>query len=113
MYESPSWPHELWVARDTLWNGFLTSVPCSVLAIVLGTLIGVVAGLALTYGRVWLRAPFRFDVDLIRGTPLFVLVLACLYRAPALGWQIGAFQAGVLGLTIFGGSHVPEIVRGA
>ncbi|WP_434604062.1 amino acid ABC transporter permease [Pseudomonas sp. R1-7] len=113
MYESPSWLHELWIARDALWSGFLTSVQSSVLAIVLGTLIGVVAGLALTYGRVWMRAPFRFYVDLIRGTPVFVLVLACFYMAPALGWKIGAFQAGVLGLTLFCGSHVAEIVRGA
>ena len=97
MYQSPSWLQELWVARETLWAGFLTSVQCSALAIVLGTLIGVVAGLALTYGRVWTRAPFRFYVDLIRGTPVFVLVLACFYMAPALGWQIGAFEAGVLG----------------
>ena len=42
-----------------------------------------------------------------------MLVLACFYMAPALGWQIGAFQAGVLGLTLFSGSHVAEIVRGA
>ena len=26
MYESPSWLHELWVARDTLWAGFQASV---------------------------------------------------------------------------------------
>ncbi|HAA41081.1 MAG TPA: ABC transporter permease, partial [Pseudomonas sp.] len=26
MYESPSWLHELWIARDTLWAGFQASV---------------------------------------------------------------------------------------
>ncbi len=113
MYESPSWLHELWVAREPLWQGFLTSVQVSALAIVLGTMLGVVAGLVLTYGRFWMRAPFRLYVDLIRGTPVFVLVLACFYMAPALGWQISAFQAGALGLTLFCGSHVAEIVRGA
>ena len=113
MYESPSWLHELWVARETLLQGFLTSVQVSALAILFGTLLGVVAGLVLTYGKFWMRAPFRFYVDLIRGTPVFVLVLACFYMAPALGWQISAFQAGALGLTLFCGSHVAEIVRGA
>ena len=57
--------------------------------------------------------PFRLYVDLIRGTPVFVLVLACFYMLPALGWQITAFQAGAVGLTLFCGSHVSEIVRGA
>ena len=44
-------------------------------------LIGIVAGLILTYGKFWMRAPFRLYVDLIRGTPVFVLVLACLHAA--------------------------------
>lgn len=113
MYEQPSWLHELWIARETLWAGFLTSVQCSALAIVCGTLIGVFAGLILTYGNVWARLPFRIYVDLIRGTPVFVLVLAVFYMTPALGLPISAFQAGALGLTLFCGSHVAEIVRGA
>ena len=32
MYESPSWLHELWIARDTLWAGFQASVYVSALA---------------------------------------------------------------------------------
>lgn len=51
MYESPSWLHELWVAREVLWQGFLTSVQVSALAILLGTMVGIVAGLVLTYGK--------------------------------------------------------------
>lgn len=113
MYQSPSWLHELWIARQALWSGFLTSVQCSLLAILCGTALGVIAGLTLTYGRWWARLPFRLYVDLIRGTPVFVLVLACFYMAPAMGWQLGAFGAGALGLTLFCGSHVAEIVRGA
>ena len=113
MYQPPSWLHEVWAARETLWPGFLTTVQCSALAIVCGTVLGVIAGLVLTYGRWWGRLPFRIYVDLIRGTPVFVLVLACFYMAPALGWQISAFGAGALGLTLFCASHVAEIVRGA
>jgi polar amino acid transport system permease protein len=113
MYEAHSWLQELWIAREALLAGFLTTIECSVMAIICGTVIGMFAGLVLTYGNVWARTPFRAYVDLIRGTPVFVLVLACFYMAPALGWQITAFQAGALGLTLFCGSHVAEIVRGA
>ena len=113
MYQPPSWFHELWASREALWAGFVTSVQCSALAILFGTLLGVIAGLVLTYGRWWGRLPFRVYVDLIRGTPVFVLVLACFYMAPALGWQVSAFTAGALGLTLFCASHVAEIVRGA
>jgi polar amino acid transport system permease protein len=113
MYESQSWLQELWIARQALLDGFLTTIQCSVMAIICGTVIGMFAGLVLTYGKLWGRLPFRIYVDLIRGTPVFVLVLACFYMAPALGWKISAFQAGALGLTLFCGSHVAEIVRGA
>ncbi|MEA9975711.1 MULTISPECIES: amino acid ABC transporter permease [unclassified Pseudomonas] len=113
MYEAHSWLQELWIARGALLSGFLTTIQCSVIAIICGTVIGLFAGLVLTYGKLWSRLPFRLYVDLIRGTPVFVLVLACFYMAPALGWQVSAFQAGALGLTLFCGSHVAEIVRGA
>jgi polar amino acid transport system permease protein len=113
MYQPPSWLHEVWTAREALWAGFLTSVQCSALAILGGTLLGAIAGLVLTYGRWWGRLPLRVYVDLVRGTPVFVLVLACFYMAPALGWQLSAFSAGALGLTLFCASHVAEIVRGA
>ncbi|MDB6049192.1 MAG: transporter permease [Pseudomonas sp.] len=111
--DESSWLQELWIAREALLAGFFTTIQCSVMAIICGTVIGMFAGLVLTYGKLWGRLPFRIYVDLIRGTPVFVLVLACFYMAPALGWQITAFQAGALGLTLFCGSHVAEIVRGA
>jgi polar amino acid transport system permease protein len=113
MYEAHTWLQELWIARQTLLDGFMTSVACSLMSIVCGTVLGVITGLVLTYGRFWMRAPFRVYVDLIRGTPVFVLVLACFYMLPALGLQVSAFQAGVIGLTLFCGSHVAEIVRGS
>ncbi|KPX50106.1 Polar amino acid ABC-type transport system, permease protein [Pseudomonas syringae pv. helianthi] len=113
MYQPPGWLQELWTAREVLWSGFLTSIQCSALVIAAGTLIGMLAGLVLTYGGFFVRLPIRLYVDLIRGTPVFVLVLAVFYMVPALGWQISAFQAGAIGLTLFCGSHVSEIVRGA
>ncbi|MDH4765587.1 polar amino acid transport system permease protein [Pseudomonas sp. SORGH_AS199] len=113
MYEAPSWFLELWNARQTLAAGFATTLACSVLAVLGGTLLGTLGGLALTYGRWPLRLPFRIYSDLIRGTPVFVLVLACYYMAPALGLRPTPFQAGTAALLLFCGSHVAEIVRGA
>ena len=113
MYEAPSWFLELWNARQTLAAGFATTLACSVLAVLGGTLFGTLGGLALTYGRWPLRLPFRVYADLIRGTPVFVLVLACYYMAPALGLRPTPFQAGTAALLLFCGSHVAEIVRGA
>ncbi|PWC15136.1 ABC transporter permease [Brenneria roseae subsp. americana] len=108
-----SWWYQLWQARTTLAQGFAITLSSSVLAILLGTLLGAVVGLLLSYGRGPVRWTVRFYIDVIRGTPVLVLVLSCFYIAPALGWHIGAFEAGVMALAMFCSSHVAEIVRGA
>ncbi len=113
MYESQSWWHELWIARGNPLGG----IPDQ------RRLFG--PGDCLRHPDRHCRRPGAdlrqvLDARAVspvcrpdRGTPVFVLVLACFYMAPALGWQISAFQAGALGLTLFCGSHVAEIVRGS
>ena len=60
-----------------------------------------------------MRALCRIYVDIIRGTPVLVLILAAFYITPAVGLQMDAFQAGLLALSLFCGAHLGEIVRGA
>ena len=71
--------HELWIARGAIWAGFQMTVAISILAVGFGTLLGVFVGLSLTYGWLPLRFITRVYVDFIRGTPVFVLVLASFY----------------------------------
>jgi len=88
-------------------------VSISLLAILAGSLLGVFVGLALVYGGTVLRLTVRAYTDIIRGTPVLVLVLASYYVSSAVGLNLGPFSAGVLALAIFCSSHVGEIVRGA
>ncbi|AUH02118.1 amino acid ABC transporter permease [Pectobacteriaceae bacterium CE70] len=108
-----SWWYQLWQAKTTLAQGFMVTVLSSGLAIIGGTVMGTLIGVVITFGHRLLRLLLRLYIDVIRGTPVLVLVLACFYIAPAVGWNIGAFEAGVLALTLFCSSHVAEIVRGA
>lgn len=105
--------NEMWLARGAIWEGFQMTVAISMLAIALGTVLGLFVGLVLVYA--W--APFRFVVrvyvDFIRGTPVFVLVLASFYILSVVGVQLTAFEAGVLAITVFCSTHVGEMVRGA
>ena len=104
---------QLWVARYVIFSGLMMTVSISLLAILLGSLAGVLVGLALAYGNATLRLIVRAYTDLIRGTPVLVLVLASYYVSSAVGLDLGPFSAGVLALAIFCSSHVGEIVRGA
>ncbi|PWK64072.1 amino acid ABC transporter permease [Aminobacter sp. AP02] len=103
----------LWLARIPILKGIGVTVSISVLAILVGTILGVGVGLALTYGARPLRWLVRGYTDFIRGTPVLVLVLASYYVLGTVGIDLGPFQAGVLALAVFCSSHVGEIVRGA
>lgn len=109
----PSLATLIWEARWPILFGLGTTIAISVLAIIGGTVLGVLLGLALTYGNKILRTAGRLYTDFVRGTPVFVLVLASYYMLSTIGLNLSPFQAGVLALTVFCASHVGEITRGA
>ncbi|MBB3286899.1 MULTISPECIES: amino acid ABC transporter permease [Rhizobium] len=104
---------QLWIARYVIMNGLVMTVSISLLAILSGSCLGVLVGLGLVYGNAVLRFIIRAYTDIIRGTPVLVLVLASYYVSSAVGLDLGPFAAGVLALAVFCSSHVGEIVRGA
>jgi len=110
---SHSFLDQLWTARYVIMSGVGMTVSISLLAILAGSVLGVFVGVALVYGRAALRFVVRAYTDIIRGTPVLVLVLASYYVSSAVGVNLGPFAAGVLALAIFCSSHVGEIVRGA
>ncbi|WP_047464271.1 amino acid ABC transporter permease [Rhizobium rhizogenes] len=103
---------QLWIARLAILKGLGLTVSISLLAIVVGSLLGVLVGLCLVYGNPVLRFFVRVYTDFVRGTPVLVLVLASYYVLSTIGIDLGPFQAGVFALAIFCSSHVGEIVRG-
>ena len=105
--------HEVWVARWAILEGLLTTIEVSAISIVAGSALGLLIGVALTYGPKWLRWPCRLYVDFIRGTPVLVLVLAAFYILAVIGIHFSAIQAGVFALSLFCAAHVGEVVRGA
>lgn len=104
---------QLWIARAVILSGLAMTVSISALAIVAGSVLGVAVGLSLVYGGRVLRFLVRVYTDVVRGTPVLVLVLASYYVSAGFGLDLGPFSAGVLALAIFCSSHVGEIVRGA
>ena len=113
MFEQGTFHYELWVSRWALLQGLSATVLLSLLAIALGTVLGVFVGLVLVYGRWVSRFAVRMYVDFVRGTPVFVLVLASYYLLTQIGIQLTAFQAGLFALVIFCSTHVGENLRGA
>lgn len=104
---------ELWLARWPLLEGFRMTLWISFASIVLGTAIGSLVGIALVYAPRILRLPFWIYVDIVRGTPLLVLILSAFYIPTVLGVALSTTQAGILALGLFAGGHIGELTRGA
>lgn len=102
----------IWIALPSLLRGLLVTVEISALAILVGTVLGLLAGTALAYAPVWARAPVRAYVDIVRGIPVLVLIFACFYGLPFAGLQLGPFAAGAVALAGFATAHITEVVRG-
>lgn len=96
-----------------LMRGLVVTLQLSAVIIVIGTTIGLFGGLGLLYGPLPIRAILRGYVDIIRGTPLLVVIFLIFYGLPALNVEISGFQAAVVAFSLFAGGHVSEIIRGA
>lgn len=91
----------------------LVTVQISVLAIILGLILGFAAALAsLSHSR-FLRWPARTYVSIFRGTPALIQLFLLYFGGPQIGINLGPFEAGVIGLGVNIGSYMCESIRGA
>lgn len=104
--------NELWVSRGLIFRGIYTCLFVSFSAIIIGTLIGLFVGLALTYGNPLMRFLARAYTDIIRGIPVLVLILTFYFVLTVIGINLSAVQAGITSLGIFCSAHIAEMLRG-
>ncbi len=74
--------------------------------------IGLAAGLMRMSKRAWLRLPAVFYIEVIRGTPLLMLIFWFYFLAPViLGSPMPEVWCALTAFIIFTGAYVGEIVR--
>jgi polar amino acid transport system permease protein len=96
---------------DEILGGVLLTLQLSVVTMLIGMAIGVVAA-AMRTGRVpVLRAAAAVYVEAIRNTPLLVQLFIIFFGLPALGIRMSANEAAVVGLSVNVGAYIAEIVR--
>jgi polar amino acid transport system permease protein len=104
----------VWHGWRELLHGALVTVEVTAGAIVLGCLLGLLIGLGrLDSRRRVVYALCTAYVSFIRGTPLLVQLFIWFFGLPYFGINLPAFLCGVLGMGVYSGAYVSEIVRGA
>ena len=97
-----------------LLRGALATIQVTAASLGLGCVLGLIAGLGrLEPRRQPLYAISSGYVLLIRGTPLLVQLFLLFFGLPQFGILLPAFACAVLGLGVYSGAYVAEIVRGA
>lgn len=125
--------------RELFWRGLLMTVAITVICITLGSMLGLLVGMARLADarhaparqvcRFLIRWPATVYVSFLRGTPLFVQILLVHFAVmpllvnPAEGLVIsgdlartirqdyGALASGVVALTLNAGAYISEIFR--
>ncbi|MCA2183034.1 amino acid ABC transporter permease [Nonomuraea glycinis] len=113
------WEGKIWqpfLEADT-WEfyiipGLIGTLQAAALAAVLAVAFGAIFGLARLSDHAWIRVPAGLVVEVFRAIPLLLLIFFIFYLAPNMfGGGDYAFIAVVLGLTLYNGSVLAEVVR--
>lgn len=102
------------VLLPMLFKGLKVTLLVAVSGILLGFLLGALAGFALQAKNKIAKGIANVYIWIIRGTPLIVQALYIYYVVPKLtGIDFSSNTAGIMVITLNSGAFIAEIVRGA
>lgn len=101
----------LWRFREQILDGVLLTLQFSVITMICGLLIGLLAAVASTSAARSLRVAARIYVEAIRNTPLLVQLFIIYFGLPSLGIRLGANTAALIALSVNMGAYASEILR--
>ena len=105
----------IWPAIPILLDGAKMTLWISILGLAGGIVIGLLAGLARTYGG-WIANHIALVfIEVIRGTPIVVQVMYIYFALPMAfpDIRIDTFTAAVITIMINSGAYIAEITRGS
>jgi polar amino acid transport system permease protein len=104
----------VWASWRELALGAIVTIALSIGAIAIGCVVGMLIGLGrLNPRRRVVYALCTAYVAFVRGTPLLVQLFIWFFGLPYLGLNLPAFFCGVVGMGMYSGAYVSEIVRGS
>ena len=92
-------------------QGFGMTIAVSALALCLALMLGIAFGLMGTEKNGLFRFVNRCYVELIQNTPLVIQIFFFYNGLPYIGIQLPVFWVGMLGIGIYHGAYVSEVVR--
>ncbi|HWQ43498.1 MAG TPA: amino acid ABC transporter permease [Desulfosporosinus sp.] len=92
-------------------EGLKTTILVAVLALSLALLLGIVFGVLGTSQWTLAKLISRIYVEFIQNTPLVIQVFFLYHGLPHMGVMLPVFVVGVLGVGVYHGAYIAEVVR--
>ena len=114
------WILAKWAIIDSLspflMKGLIITFKISMIAIIVGSLLGFILGILKTLDSPWLRRVINLYLHVLRGSPYLVQLYIIYFVLPSTGvaWlSFDSFTAAVVSLSLYTSSYVTEIVAAA
>jgi polar amino acid transport system permease protein len=94
-----------------LLKGVAWTLALSLLAAVVGVIVGIACAWARTHGAAWLKALVGAYVELVRNTPFIVQLFFIFFGLPAAGIKLSPEVASMIAMVVNLGAYAAEIIR--
>jgi polar amino acid transport system permease protein len=102
----------IWRHFDRLFYGLVLSLELALVSIAIGMIIGLLLALVYVESSKSIRFFVASYVELIRNSPLLLLVYLIFYGIPSIGWfQYSATTSFIVTLSIYSGAYLVEVFR--
>jgi len=101
----------VWASFDKLLSGLAIGLGLAVVAVAIGTVLGLLAAFASVAPYRALRSLAALYVSLIRNLPLLVLVLLAYFALPQAGITLDKYQSFAGALALYSGAYLTEVFR--
>ncbi len=107
-----SWDFLLsYMTNGLVLRGAWTTVWLSVVSMILGLGLGVIAAMMKMYGNRALRWTAEFYIWLFRGTPILIQLVIIYTGLPQLGIRLSVIESAIIGLALNEGAYLAEVIR--
>ncbi len=102
-----------WEILPKLLQGTIVTIELTLIAILIGFLIGIPVAMGRVYGNKLIYVLCTFFVEIIRGTPLLTQLFILYFGFPSVGIMLSPFTAAMIGMGINSAAYQAEYFRGA
>jgi len=102
----------IWESFPYLLKGLFITLKMSLIIIVAGAFLGIIVGIMRNSKSKIVNLPALIYIEIIRGTPLLVVLFVVFFAVPAfIGQNLSAVVAATIGFIVFISAYIAEDVR--